>query len=152
MGRLEVGLGMLRRWGLSSWLVPPLVPRGQEEGGRGLSLPQTNRAVPASTSLNICFFSGWGWGEKKECEGSSNCSFQPSLSLGNSMQRPRSWQTQRGLSGTILPGHQATASVPWPLNSFSKPLNQQLLGRRSGRADTRLGDRSGGGTQKEGQF
>lgn len=117
----------------SVWPAPPPAPQRRRRGSL--------HALPSvSTSANICFFSGWGWGEKRRKQARGGYQGLPLLLS----TRARPWviecsfpvagPAQRGpfMASPWLPGNQATASAPRPLNSSSKPLHQQLPGPGEG--------------------
>ena len=121
------------------WPAPPPALQCQRMGSPHVLLS-------ASTSQNICFFSGWGWGEKrrKKARGDRGLPFRLSTLARPSVIEcsfPVTGPAQRGPftgSPSRLPGNQVTASAPRPLNSNSKPLHQQSprSGERAGGAQT----------------
>lgn len=70
-------------WGLASPLPPPTSSPEAEGGGLCIS-----GCSPDSISKHICFFSGWGWGEKrrKQARGDQGLpfrAFNSHAALGN---------------------------------------------------------------------
>ena len=144
------GLGQQSRWRRGAagagtgraarvWSAPPPAPQHRCRGSL--------HALPSvSTSENICFFSGRGWGTKrrKKARGGQGLPILLSTLARPSVIEcsfPVAGPAQRGpfMASPWLPGNQATASAPRPLNSSSKPLHQQLPGPGKGeRAASRL--------------